>query len=69
MEVIKAIVKHIDEPDPLYSINFGIDFSFASILFINFSRLIEIGNEYLHNKAEFDRKALAMVKKNSPRRE
>ncbi|CAF0914912.1 unnamed protein product [Adineta steineri] len=45
-DVIKAIAKHIDEPDPDYSINF------------------DIGKEFMENRAEFDRKASEMVRRN-----
>jgi len=34
-DVVKAIVKHLDEPDPDYSVNFGKDF-FISSCYIGF---------------------------------
>ncbi|UJR31839.1 hypothetical protein I4U23_019316 [Adineta vaga] len=43
-EVVSVIVKHIDEPDPLYAVN------------------LDISDEYMNRKTEFDRKAREMVK-------
>ncbi|CAF3319045.1 unnamed protein product [Rotaria socialis] len=47
VEVVKTIVKHIDNPDPDYA------------------AIYDIGKEYMENRAEFNRKALEMIKKHS----
>jgi hypothetical protein len=63
VDVVKAIVKHLDEPDPDYAVNFGKIFLRENFLYY-FSRLVEIGKEFMENRAEFNRKAFEMVKKN-----
>ncbi|UJR31840.1 hypothetical protein I4U23_019317 [Adineta vaga] len=47
VELIRSIVKHLDEPDPDYAVT------------------LEIGKEYMNNRAEFNRKALETMKKYS----
>jgi len=62
VDVVKAIVKHLDEPDPDYAVNFGKNFLPLKFLHY-FSCFVEIGKEYMDRRPEFNRKALEMVKK------
>ncbi|CAF1173176.1 unnamed protein product [Rotaria sordida] len=45
IDVVKAIVEHIDNPDIDYSVN------------------LDIGKEYMENRAEFNRKSLEMIQR------
>lgn len=61
VEVVQAIVEHIDNPDIDYSINHGQFFLFEKLFLLKFC--IDIGKEYMENRTEFNRKALEMIKK------
>lgn len=64
VEVVKAIINHIDEPDPDYAVNFGKEPTKENFLF-DYSVLffLDIGKEYTQNRTEFNRKALEMTRK------
>jgi hypothetical protein len=61
VDVVKAIVKRIDEPNIDYSINQGL-FFFTILISLCF---LDIAKEYAENRTEFNNKALEMVKKYS----
>ncbi len=63
VDIVKIVVKYINEPDPDYSINMGKQF-LISIFYITFLCRIEIGKQYIENREEYNRKALEMAQKN-----
>lgn len=69
-DVINAIVDYIDKPniDEPYSRG-SIFFSHKNILLIDVCFYLEIGDEYLKRRADFDRKAKECVQNNMVSRE
>jgi hypothetical protein len=64
VEVLKAVVKHIDEPDILRTAEFGSSLLLFPSFFLNvFDMCLEIGKEYQDDRDEFNRKALQCVLK------
>ncbi len=61
VDIVKVVVKYLNEPDADYAVNFGKHF-FISIFHIALSRCVDIGKEYIEKRAEFNRKALEAVK-------
>jgi len=65
VDVIKAVIQHIDKPDIDYSLSLRsfIYFYLYRIYSLNF--FLELGREYMENRPEFNRKALEYVKKHA----
>jgi ubiquitin-protein ligase len=63
VDVVKAVVDLIDNPKIDHALNAGKLF-YLNFFNFNFILILEIASEYTSNKSEFDRKALASVKKN-----
>ncbi len=64
-DVLKALVEIIDHPDLIIPVNDGLNF-FLFYFKINSAGLffVDVANEYLYKKDEYDRKVLQMVQKN-----
>ena len=63
VDVVKAVVDLIDNPKIDHALNAG-KMPFILSIYFCFSFSVEIASEYTSNRSEFDRKALASVKKN-----
>jgi hypothetical protein len=62
VNVVRTVVKYIDNPDIDYTFSFGLlfhDYFSLSSVFL----FLEIGREYMENKSAFDQKALEYVRK------
>lgn len=65
IDVIKAVIKHIDEPDIDYSLSPRSFIYFYSYKIYSLYFFLELGREYMENRPEFHRKALEFVKKHA----
>ena len=63
VDVVKAIVRHLDEPDADYAVNFGKHHSRRHIHIVVLVFLLEIGKEFTQNRTEFNRKAMETLRK------
>jgi ubiquitin-protein ligase len=63
VDVVKAVVDLIDNPKIDHALNPGL-LNFVFLHHLCWIFITEIASEYTSNKSEFDRKALASVKKN-----
>jgi hypothetical protein len=62
VNVIRTVIKYIDNPDILFSFSIGLlfhDYFSLSPVFL----FVEIATEYMANKSVFDQKALEYVRK------
>lgn len=65
IDVAKVIVERIDDPDAEYLFNQGL-FFFKSFISLNFIfHFLEVAEEYMKNRNEFNRKALEMTKQHA----
>jgi hypothetical protein len=62
VDVVKAVIEHIDNPDIDYSLSLRL-FRFWFVYYVFSSFFLELGREYMENRSEFNRKALDFVKK------
>lgn len=63
-DVIDALAKYLEEPEPLYAVNLGEilnNFNFDLI----FNVIIDIAREYLDNREEYIRKARAKAEESA----
>jgi ubiquitin-protein ligase len=63
VDVIKAVIQHIDEPDIDLSLSPRSFLYFYLSRIYSFSDFLELGTEYMENRPEFRRKAFEFVKK------
>ncbi len=61
VDIVKIVVKYLNEPDADYAVNFGKNF-LTPIFRIIISQCVDIGKEYIEKPTEFNRKALEAVK-------
>ncbi len=63
VDVVKAVVERIDNPDLDYAFSLGNSFIYLFfLLIVLFLRYLDLGKEYLDNRPEFNRKASEYVK-------
>ncbi len=62
VDLVKVIVRYLNEPDPDYAVNFGKDFM-ISMFYVVFTCCVDMGKEYIENREEFIRKACEIARR------